>query len=63
MPLGRFLAFGGGLGWGMGVILIELCIWDIFGYEWRWDGAGERLQRVPGVQLSQLGKRCQLDLG
>jgi hypothetical protein len=47
----------------MGIILIELHIWDIFRYEWERDGAGEHLQRVPGVQPSQLGKRCQLDLG
>jgi hypothetical protein len=47
----------------MGIILIELRIWDVFGYERRRDGAGELLQRVPGVQSSQLGNRCKLDLG
>ena len=47
----------------MDIILIELRIWDVFGYERGRDWAGERLQRVPGVQSSQLGNWCQLDLG
>ena len=53
----------GVLGRGMGIILIELSIWDVLGYERRQDGPGEHLQRVPGVQPSQLGNWCQLDLG
>jgi hypothetical protein len=42
MRLGRFLTFGGGFGWGMGIILIELSIWDVFGYARGRDEAGKR---------------------
>ena len=63
LSLGRFLRFGMGYHGGMGIILIELHIWDVFGYERGRNGAGERLQCIPEVQPSQLGNWCQFDLG
>jgi hypothetical protein len=64
MPLGRFLAFGGGFGWGYEYYINRTIRSGMFlGMR----GGGMRQEsvweRVPEVGPSQLGKRCQLGFG
>ena len=59
------LAVGHDGGWKLyilGVAGYNKPIWDVFALEGKREGAGERLYGAKFVELSKLGKRCQLGL-
>jgi len=46
----------------LGVTGYNTPIWDVLVLQREWEEAGERLYSARFVELSQLGKRCQLGL-
>jgi hypothetical protein len=55
-------AIGGGIFYILGVAGLDTPIWDVLAPQGERVGAGEHVYGARFVELSQLGKRCQLAL-